>query len=106
MVLVVLVALALVRVRFHIIRNARIENVGKSQSCMVSKVRIVWKHRGVRGPLPDDAGEGDAGVDEQAAYDPDIVGEERRLELRSRRSHRSGSRRLLCVCVTACRSGF
>ena len=24
-------------VRFHIIRNARIENVGKSQSCMVSK---------------------------------------------------------------------
>ena len=31
------------RVRFHIIRNARIENVGTSQSCMVSKVRIVWK---------------------------------------------------------------
>ena len=29
--------------RFHIIRNARIENVGKSQSCMVSKVRIIWK---------------------------------------------------------------
>ena len=25
------------RVRFHIIRNARIENVGKYQSCMVSK---------------------------------------------------------------------
>ena len=25
-------------VRFHIIRNARIENVGKSQSCMVSKL--------------------------------------------------------------------
>ena len=25
-----------VRVRFHIIRNARIESVGKSQSCMVS----------------------------------------------------------------------
>ena len=32
-----------VRVRFHIIRNARIENVGESQSCMVSKVRIIWK---------------------------------------------------------------
>ena len=31
------------RVRFHIIRNARIENVGKSQSCMVSKLRIIWK---------------------------------------------------------------
>ena len=30
-------------VRFHIIRNARIENVGKSQSCMVSKLRIIWK---------------------------------------------------------------
>ena len=32
-----------VRVRFHIIRNARIENVGKSQSCMVSKLRFIWK---------------------------------------------------------------
>ena len=31
------------RVRFHIIRNACIENVGKSQSCMVSKLRIIWK---------------------------------------------------------------
>ena len=31
------------RVRFHIIRNARIENIGKSQSCMVSKLRIIWK---------------------------------------------------------------
>ena len=29
--------------RFYIIRNARIENVGKSQSCMVSKLRIIWK---------------------------------------------------------------
>ena len=36
-------AAAIVRVRFHIIRNARIENVGKSQSCMVSKLRIIWK---------------------------------------------------------------
>ena len=33
----------LIRVRFHIIRNARIKNVGKSQSCMVSKLRIIWK---------------------------------------------------------------
>ena len=31
------------RVRFHIIRNACIENVGKYQSCMVSKLRIIWK---------------------------------------------------------------
>ena len=31
------------QVRFHIIRNARIENVGKSQSCMVSKLRVIWK---------------------------------------------------------------
>ena len=30
-------------VRFHILRNARIENVGKYQSCMVSKLRIIWK---------------------------------------------------------------
>ena len=30
-------------VRFHIIRNARIENVGKSQSCMVSNLRMIWK---------------------------------------------------------------
>ena len=36
-------AAAVVRVRFHIIRNARIENVGKYQSCMVSKLRIIWK---------------------------------------------------------------
>ena len=33
----------LLRVRFHIIRNARIENVGKSQSCIVSKLRIIRK---------------------------------------------------------------
>ena len=32
-----------VRVRFHIIGNACIENVGKSQSCMVSKLPIIWK---------------------------------------------------------------
>eukprot|EP01048_Picozoa_sp_COSAG05_P012780 COSAG05_NODE_1308_length_5225_cov_3.554233_3_plen_175_part_00 len=30
------------RVRFHIIRNAHLENVGKSQSCMVSKLRIMY----------------------------------------------------------------
>ena len=38
------------RVRFHIIRNARIENVGKSQSCMVSKLRIIWKQTVVAVP--------------------------------------------------------
>ena len=32
-----------IQVRFQIIRNARIENVGKYQSCMVSKLRIIWK---------------------------------------------------------------
>ena len=31
------------RVRFQIIGNARIKNVGKSQSCMVSKLPIIWK---------------------------------------------------------------
>ena len=31
------------RVRFQIIRNARIDNVGESQTCMVSKLRIIWK---------------------------------------------------------------
>ena len=36
--------------RFHIIRNARIDNVGKYQSCMVSKVRIIWKQT-VRSPV-------------------------------------------------------
>ena len=30
-----------VRVRFHIIRNARIENVGKSQSCMLLNGRLM-----------------------------------------------------------------
>ena len=34
---------ARVRVRFHIIRNARIKTVCKYQSCMVSKLRIIWK---------------------------------------------------------------
>ena len=29
--------------RLHIIRNERIENVGKSQSCMVPKLRIICK---------------------------------------------------------------
>ena len=29
------------QVRLHIIRNEIIENVGKSQSCMVSKLRII-----------------------------------------------------------------
>ena len=33
----------LLRVRFQIIGNARIKNVGKSQSCMVSKLPIIWK---------------------------------------------------------------
>ena len=32
-----------IRVRFHIIGNARIKNVGKSQSCLVSKLPIIWK---------------------------------------------------------------
>ena len=31
------------RVRFHIIRNSRIENVGKSMPCMVSNLRMIWK---------------------------------------------------------------
>ena len=43
MVVVGVPAAAVVRVRFQIIRNARIENVGESQSCMVSKLRIIWK---------------------------------------------------------------
>ena len=29
--------------RLHIIRNERIENIGKSQSCMVSKLRMICK---------------------------------------------------------------
>ena len=32
-----------IRVRFHIIRNYQIENVRKSQSCMVSKLRTIRK---------------------------------------------------------------
>ena len=32
-----------VRLRFHIIRTARIKTVGKYQSCMVSKLPIIWK---------------------------------------------------------------
>ena len=36
------------RVRFHIIRTARIKTVGKYQSCMVSKLPMIWKQT-VRG---------------------------------------------------------
>ena len=39
----VAMAVQKVLVRFQIIRNARIERVGKSQSCMVCKLRIIWK---------------------------------------------------------------
>ena len=34
---------SVVRVRFHIIRNARIKNVGKSESCTVSNLRMICK---------------------------------------------------------------
>ena len=37
-----------VRVRLHIIRNEIMENVGKSQSCMVSKLRIICSKQTVR----------------------------------------------------------
>ena len=44
------------RVRFHIIRNARIENVGTYQSCMVSKLWSIGKQTvmatGFSSPLP------------------------------------------------------
>ena len=43
LLLLLMVLLLGLRVRFQIIRNACIENVGKSQSCMVSKLRIIWK---------------------------------------------------------------
>ena len=33
----------MVRVRLKIIRNELIKNVGKFQSCMVSKLRIIFK---------------------------------------------------------------
>ena len=46
---------SILRVRFHIIRNARIENVGKSQSCMVSKLRIIWKQTVSPQPAGNDA---------------------------------------------------
>ena len=40
---VVAAAHAYIRVRFQIIGNDRIKNVGKSQSCVVSKLPIIWK---------------------------------------------------------------
>ena len=39
------------KVRLHIIRSARIENVGESQSCMFSKLRIIWNRRGATSPV-------------------------------------------------------
>ena len=47
---------ALLRVRFHIIRNDRIYNVGKSQSCMVSKLRIIWKQTVVEPVIAETVG--------------------------------------------------
>ena len=38
---IVLVIIIIIRVRFHIIGNARIKHVGKSQSCLVSKLPIM-----------------------------------------------------------------
>ena len=43
MVGILLVVRYLCEVRFQIIGNVFIKNVGKSQSCMVSKLPIVWK---------------------------------------------------------------
>ena len=43
----------LLRVRFQIIGNARIENVGKSQSCMVSQLPIIWKQEAKYVVKPD-----------------------------------------------------
>ena len=39
---------AVVRVRLNIIRNDLIKNVGKFQSCMFSKLRIIFKRIVVR----------------------------------------------------------
>ena len=47
------------RVRFQIIGNACIKNVGKSQSCMVSKLPIIWKQTVGDGDLGED---GDAEI--------------------------------------------
>ena len=41
--LLLLLLHVLLRVRFQIIGNARIENVGKYQSCIVSKLPMIWK---------------------------------------------------------------
>ena len=39
---------ARIRVRFQITRNARIDYVGEYQSCMVSKLPIIWKQTVLR----------------------------------------------------------
>ena len=55
------------RVCLKIIRNARLENVGKYQSCMVSKLRIIWKQTEAKteksiGRRADDDGGGGGGM--------------------------------------------
>ena len=54
------------RVRLHIIRNERIENVCKSQSCMVSKLRIICKQTVARDMARDE----ETTVTETAASQP------------------------------------
>ena len=61
------------RVRLHIIENARIKNVGKSQSCMVSKVPVVWKQG--RTFAPDSA----AALANQATLLYDLVADPQQL---------------------------
>ena len=60
-------------VRFQTIRNARIENVGQSQSCMVFKLRIVWKqnNRSRIARAPDGGGQDEDRCD---GRDPNLRG--------------------------------
>ena len=69
------------RVRFHIIRNEQIENVGKSQSCMVSK-RIIWKQT-VEAPTPRQR----PGDWLTPRLPPDLLPEQRRQVLQEVRYH-------------------
>ena len=54
-------------VRFHIICDARIENVGKYQSCMVSKLRMIYGNRARIGTLAAEISAAEAEVEAAGA---------------------------------------
>ena len=79
-----------IRVRFHIIRNAYISNVGKYQSCMVSELRIIL--------VASVSGE-QVGVSAKLTLQPARVREQMVLNEQRRTSGAAGALGIVWQCV-------